>query len=120
MRRLATPIKRQRARSLRGKPPASEAALWRLLRGSAISGFRFRRRAIVLGWIPDFWCPFAKLAIEIDDDQSEWKKDRDLRREKQFEEAGIRTLHIPARDIFDRPKQVVAVIAAVLATASNK
>src|SRR5437762_9287298 len=100
VRRLDTQFTRDRARKLRKDPPASEKVLWQLIRGKQISGFKFGRRRIVLGWIPDFWCPAANLVIEIDGDQSDWKKDRDIRREKDFADEGIRTLHVSAEHIF--------------------
>lgn len=43
----------------------------------SLAGFKFRRRSVVLEWIPDFWCPAAKLAIENTwTVQSEKKKSR--------------------------------------------
>lgn len=114
VRRLDTPVTRERARKLRKNPPASEAALWRLIRRPLVAGFKFRRRAIVLGWIPDFWCPAAKLAIEIDAAESEWKKARDARRERQFSNEGIRTLHVSAKAIFRQPDAVVAQVKTAL------
>ena len=88
VRRLDSQVTRDRARKLRKNPPVSEKVLWQLLRGKQIGGFKFGRRRIVLGWIPDFWCLAAKLAIEIDGDASDWKKDRDLRREKDLSDQG--------------------------------
>jgi len=73
IRRLASELTRKRAKDLRKAPPHSEAALWQLVRRKRIAGFKFHRRAVVLGSIPDFWCPAAKLALEIDDTPSDWK-----------------------------------------------
>ncbi len=120
VRRLDTPLTRDTARKLRKQPPASEAALWQLLRRPLVAGFKFRRRAIVLGRIPDFWCPAAKLAIEIDGIDSEWKQARDLRRDAEFALHGIRTLHIPARAISAQPGQVVEKVIAALNATRNK
>lgn len=69
-----------------------------------------------MGWIPDFWCPAAKLVIEIDGDQSEWKKARDARREKRFSDEGIRTLHVSAEAIVREPDFVIEQVKSVLAT----
>src|SRR5438045_7510621 len=114
VRRLDTQFTRDRARKLRKDPPASEKVLWQLIRGKQIGGFKFGRRRIVLGWIPDFWCPAAKLAIEIDADESDWKKDRDIRREKDFADQDIRTLHVSAEDIFQNPDEVIRQIRNAL------
>ena len=119
VRRLDTPLTRKTARKLRENPPASEAALWQLIRRPLLAGFKFRRRSVVLGWIPDFWCPAAKLAIEIDGVESEWKKDRDSRRESRFAAEGIRTLHIPAKAIFRNPDSVVEQVRGALRAAKE-
>jgi len=120
VRRLSTQFTRARARELRKSPAASEKVLWQLIRGKQIAGFKFGRRRIVLGWIPDFWCPAAKLVIEIDGDESAWKKDRDNRREKHFADEGIRTLHVSAEDIFRKPREVVSHIRHVLNATAKK
>ena len=53
------------AKQLRANPAAGEAALWSRLRASRM-GFRFRRQAILRGWIADFWCPAKRLVVEVD------------------------------------------------------
>ena len=120
LRRFATDFTRKRAKELRNDPPRSEAALWQLVRRKQVGGCRFHRRAVILGAIPDFWCPAAKLALEIDDSASEWKRYRDSERDKRFAAEGVRTLHIPAQLIFDDPTRVVRRIEAVLNERKNK
>jgi very-short-patch-repair endonuclease len=120
VRRLDTSFTRDRARKLRKDPPASEKVVWQLIRAKQIGGFKFGRRRIVLGWIPNFWCPAAKLAIEIDGDESAWKIDRDARREKEFADQGIRTLHVSAEDIFRNPEKVIAQIGMALSATIPK
>lgn len=114
IRRLATEFTRRRAKELRKDPPRSEAALWQLVRRKQIAGCKFHRRAVVLGFIPDFWCPSAKLALEIDDTLSEWKAFRDRERDRRFTAEGIRTIHIPARRIFNEPQRLVKELAAAI------
>ena len=114
-RRLATDFTRKRAKELRKAPPRSEAVLWQLVRRKQIGGLKFHRRAVVLGSIPDFWCPAAKLAVEIDETSSAWKNHRDAERDKRFAAEGIRTIHIAARRIYDEPERLVSeLVAAVL------
>jgi very-short-patch-repair endonuclease len=78
-------------------------------------GLKFRRRSVVLGWIPDFWCPSAKLALEIDASTDDRKRQRDAVRDATLERHGIRTLHIKAADIFRSPDSVKASILAAIA-----
>src|SRR5262245_23846046 len=119
VRRLATTVTRKRAKSLRADPPKSEAALWELIRGSQL-GLKFRRRAVLRGWIPDFWCPSAKLALEIDASSDDRKLQRDAVRDAELERHGIRTLHIKAADIFRSPGSVKArILAAATAQTSD-
>jgi len=67
-----------------------------------------------LGSIPDFWCPVAKLAIEIDATPSEWKRFRDNKRDARYAAEGIRTLHVPAKVIFQDPAGLTRKITAIV------
>ena len=55
-----------RARSLRKKATALERILWRHLRNRNFAGYKFRRQHPFEPYIMDFYCPAAKLAIELD------------------------------------------------------
>jgi very-short-patch-repair endonuclease len=44
---------------------AAEAVLWSVLR-SRPCGFSFKRKALVLGWIVDFYCVGTRLVVELD------------------------------------------------------
>jgi len=114
VRRLTTKVTNKNAKSLRANPPKSEVALWGLIRGSQL-GMKFRRRSVVLGWIPDFWCPSANLALEIDASTDDRKRQRDAVRNAVLESHGIRALHIKAADIFRSPDAVKARILAAAA-----
>jgi len=114
IKRLATDFTRKRAKELRQSPPPSEAALWQLVKKKQIADCRFHRRAVVLGSIPDFWCPAAKLALEIDASTNEQKSLRDAKRDERFLAEGITTIHIPARRIFHEPERLVAELTATV------
>jgi very-short-patch-repair endonuclease len=53
------------ARQMRKQPTVAEHVLWGALRGNKL-GARFRRQHPVGRFILDFWCPEAKLAVEVD------------------------------------------------------
>src|SRR5262245_50658648 len=118
VRRLTTAVTSRRAKSLRANPPKPEAALWKLIRGSQL-GLKFRRRSVVLGWIPDFWCPSAKLALKIDASADDRKRQRDAVRDAALDRHGIRTFHIKAADIFRSPQAVKASILAAAQTSNS-
>ena len=60
------PILISRARAMRSNPTPAEALLWRLLRGRFLAGHKFRRQVPISGFILDFYCPAARLAVELD------------------------------------------------------
>src|SRR5438034_8392082 len=55
-----------RGRSLRKRATAPERILWRHLRNRNFAGHKFRRQHPLYCYILDFYCPSAKLAIELD------------------------------------------------------
>jgi very-short-patch-repair endonuclease len=55
-----------RARSLRKKATAPERILWRHLRNRNFAGYKFRRQHPFDPYTLGFYCPTAKLAIELD------------------------------------------------------
>lgn len=71
----------QRARELRSNQTPAEQVLWEKLRGNRLNGWHFRRQQIIGGYIVDFYCPRAGLAVELDggihDSQREYDTDRD-------------------------------------------
>ena len=55
-----------RARLLRKKATQPERILWRHLRNRNFAGYKFRRQHPFEDYVLDFYCPSAKLAIELD------------------------------------------------------
>ena len=54
------------ARLLRRNQTDSEKQLWRALRAGRFAGFKFRRQHQIGDYYLDFYCPTAKLSIELD------------------------------------------------------
>jgi very-short-patch-repair endonuclease len=67
------------ARAMRREPTIAEDRLWQALRGEAL-GVRFRRQHPVGRFILDFWCPAARLVVEVDGDIHDLQKERDAAR----------------------------------------
>jgi very-short-patch-repair endonuclease len=88
----------EHARRLRRCLTGPEVGLWVRLRRRQLEGFRFRRQHPLGPYILDFYCPEARLAVEIDGsvhghpDQIR----HDARRDDWLAERGIRTLRIPS------------------------
>jgi very-short-patch-repair endonuclease len=55
-----------RARLLRKKATQSERILWQHLRNRSFAGYKFRRQHPFDDYVLDFYCPSAKLAVELD------------------------------------------------------
>ena len=89
-------------------PP--EARLWRYLKGGNLSGAKFRRQHPVESYILDFYCPAAKLAVEVDGavHAIPEKIIHDRRRTAWLEAQGIRVLRYPAIAIRDELDGVLA------------
>lgn len=61
----ATPV-RSAARIMRQGMTPAESVLWGALRGRRLDGLRFRRQHPIGRRILDFYCPSARLAVEVD------------------------------------------------------
>ena len=113
-RRKATARGTSQARSLRRAASATERRLWQLLRGRKLGGFKFRRRSLVYGYIPDFWCPEVNLAIEIDGREYADKRERDAVRDTRFFSHGIHTVHVPSDLVWHDSAGALELIQAAL------
>jgi very-short-patch-repair endonuclease len=71
---------KQRARELRGGMTDAERKLWSKIRRKQIHDLQFYRQKPVGNYIVDFYCPSAKLIIEVDGAQhyqsDQWEYDR--------------------------------------------
>ena len=54
--------------SLRNNATATEAILWKALKGKQIDGLKFRRQFGLGPYVLDFYCPEIRLCIELDGD----------------------------------------------------
>lgn len=91
----ATPIKTERARSLRRGMTPEEHVLWQHLRHHNYTGLHFRRQHVLRGFIVDFYCHAARLIIEIDGSIHEQQRDADAERDAILTASGFRILRIP-------------------------
>ena len=55
-----------RARQLRRDQTEEEKALWHAVKAGRFAGFKFRRQHPVGSYILDYYCPIARLAVELD------------------------------------------------------
>ena len=82
------------ARELRKQMTPAETRLWSSLRGRKLNGLKFRRQQIIDGFIADFFCSSAGLAIELDGSVHESQADYDANRDSVVSERGLRIIRI--------------------------
>src|SRR5436190_19652126 len=54
------------ARRLRREQTKEEKQLWQALRAGRFAGFKFRRQHPIGEYTLDFYCPLARLSVELD------------------------------------------------------
>ncbi|MBT2188174.1 endonuclease domain-containing protein [Sphingobium nicotianae] len=91
-----------------------EVLLWQALRKRP-GNLKFRRQFPQAGYIIDFACLEARLAIEVDGEAHERRDrpERDERRDAALLAAGFQTLRIPAKDVL---KTLEAVVTHIVMT----
>jgi very-short-patch-repair endonuclease len=103
----------EKARRFRRALTPPEIALWQYLRARP-AGLRFRRQHPVGPYILDFYCPSARLAIEIDGTAHDFgdRPQRDDARDTWLVAKGISTLRIPAADVMSNFEGTTQLILA--------
>jgi very-short-patch-repair endonuclease len=100
------------ARTLRRNMTPAERLLWNRLRRSAPEGLHFHRQQIIAGFIVDFYCAAAQLAVELDGPIHQSQAEADLERDRTLAELGIRTVRIRNEELAKDFEGVVRRIAA--------
>ena len=90
-----TRVKRQISRRLRAAPTPAERRLWQELRANRLAHLHFRRQQNLFGFIADFYCHAARLAIELDGVAHQHRTDYDRERDQILDSHGITTLRFP-------------------------
>jgi very-short-patch-repair endonuclease len=84
----------ERARYLRNNMTKVERFVWSRLRGRKLAGFKFRRQVPLGPYFADFYCPSARLVVEVDGEQHE--EETDARKDAWLRTHGYQVLRIPA------------------------
>ena len=103
-----------KARALRRTMTRPEARLWQVLR-TRPDGLKFRRQHSVGHYVLDFYCPAAKLAIEVDGDVHGMgvAPVSDAARDAWLSERGFRICRIPARHLYGDIEPAVNLILSL-------
>jgi very-short-patch-repair endonuclease len=105
------PEKLEAAKRLRQRMTPEEKMLWRALRNNQLDALHFRRQQVLAGYIIDFYCASAWLAIEIDGGSHDGRTEYDARRDHALAEMGIRTIRISNESVTGDLDGVLRMIA---------
>jgi very-short-patch-repair endonuclease len=90
----------------------AEAVLWEAIRLKKLDGFKFRNQHAIGGYVVDFYCHEAKLAIEVDGEyhlepnQKEYDEERTLR----IEASGVKIIRFTNQEVLTNLEAVLVKI----------
>ena len=95
---------------------AAEAVLWQNLKGLQLLGKKFKRQISIGHYIVDFYCPEARLVIELDGDShfSITIDEYEAQRTKYLEEEGVKIIRFENKDLYDNLEGVLEAIKQAL------
>jgi very-short-patch-repair endonuclease len=104
------------SRQLRKNMTGAERLLWSKIRGKQLKCHQFYRQRIIGNYIVDFYCPRAKLVIELDGGQhySSEGLEKDRIRDDYLSEQKLQVLRFSDRDVFKNLNGVVEKIYELL------
>jgi very-short-patch-repair endonuclease len=105
---------KQFSRTLRSNMTDAEQHLWFRLRNKQLGGVHFYRQKPLLSFIVDFYCPRAKLVVELDGAQhlESEHQIKDAVRDEELNKLGIKVLRFDDRQVLRETESVLAVIYA--------
>jgi very-short-patch-repair endonuclease len=105
-------ILKEPARSLRTRMTDAEQTLWQRIRRKQIQNVQFYRQKPLCSFIVDFYCPAAKLVVELDGSQHSetGHQVEDQARDAALAGLGLRVLRFDNRQVLLETDAVLAVI----------
>jgi very-short-patch-repair endonuclease len=97
------------SRQLRNNMTDAERCLWSKIRARQINNLQFYRQKIIGNYIVDFYCPIAKLVIEVDGAQhySEEGLKTDAIRDEYLKSRGLKVSRFTDTDVLTNIDGVV-------------
>jgi very-short-patch-repair endonuclease len=99
--------------------PQAEVIIWSQIKNKQRLNSRFLRQFSIGKYILDFYCPYIKLAIEIDGDSHFKNKEKsvyDIIRENYLKQFGITILRFTNYDVYSSLNAVVLKIDEVISS----
>ncbi|MDM8000152.1 MAG: endonuclease domain-containing protein [Dehalococcoidia bacterium] len=103
---------RQVSRRLRNSMTEAERRFWSRVKGKQLSGAQFYRQKIIGNYIVDFYCPRAKLVIEIDGGQhyEEAGAKNDAIRDSCLRAKGLKVFRFSNRQVMENLAGILEVL----------
>jgi very-short-patch-repair endonuclease len=108
-----------RVREARRDATPAERKLWSRLRARQLSGAKFRRQVWLGPFIADFFCPEARLIVEVGGDSHAEQLDYGLRRTNWLAREGFRLVRVTNSDVMHNLNGVLEQIASALPSPSQ-
>ena len=107
---------KQFSQQLRKNMTDAELRLWSRIRGKQLKGLQFYRQKTIGNYIVDFYCPKAKLVIELDGGQhyTEEGKEKDQIRDGYLAGEGLKVLRFSDREALTQIEDVLRKIWSCL------
>jgi very-short-patch-repair endonuclease len=107
---------KQFSQKLRKNMTDAERRLWIRIRGKQLRDLQFYRQKVIGAYIVDFYCPKAKLVIELDGGQhyTEEGKEKDRTRDDYLAGAGLQVLRFSDREVLTQTEGVLEKIWSCL------
>ena len=109
---------RIRARELRHAETPAEHKLWQRLRDQQLAGYKFRRQHPIGSFVVDFYCPAARLVVEVDGESHLAQAEFDARRTEWLQQYGYRILRVTNSEVYTEIEGVLTAILAACQEAS--
>jgi very-short-patch-repair endonuclease len=103
----------ERARSLRRALTPAKFALWTLIRGRQLGGFKFVRQEPIDRYYVDFVCRERRLIIELDGGQHS-ERPEDRQRDSELSALGYRVIRIWNNDVIENLDGVLQMLLSEL------
>ncbi len=113
---------KQYSRQLRENMTDAERHLWAKIRMKQLKGYQFYRQKPIGDYIVDFFCPKAKLVIEVDGSQhfsGEMTED-DRMRNEYMSSFGLRVLRFTNTDVLTHIERVIESIIENMEVSEEK
>lgn len=105
----ANPKLKNTARTLRKNVTDSERLLWSRIRRKQLKGYQFYRQKVLGSYIVDFFCPSAKIIIEVDGGQHFEAKQRfrDEKRDAFLLKLGFNVIRVRSWEVMKNVDEIV-------------